>query len=103
MILKPFLSINKVREWYIKNHPEQVLLAKLDDGTLPVKVVDDGVEQNAYLSFDETDDSGRLELEVEILDDLRFKAIIHQNGENVDKSFVRIFTQPEKDAWIEWK
>jgi hypothetical protein len=103
MPLKPFLSLNKVRQWYINNHPDKVLLAKLDDGTLPVRVIDDGVEQDVYLSFDDDDDNGRVELEVELIDDLKFKAVIDEDGDFPKKLHTRIFTQPEKDAWIEWK
>jgi hypothetical protein len=103
MELKPYLSLNKVKEWYIKNRPEEVLLAKLGDGTLPVRVIDDGVEQDVYLSFEDDNDSGRVELEVEMLDDLRFKAIINEEDDFPKKLHMRIFTQPEKDAWIEWK
>jgi hypothetical protein len=103
MTLKPFLSLNKVKEWYMDNKPEEVLLAKLGDGTLPVRVIDNGFELNVYLSFEDEDDAGLIELEVEMIDDLRFKAIIHESDDVLDRSRVRIFTQPEKDAWIEWK
>jgi hypothetical protein len=75
-----------------------VLLAKLDDGTIPIRVTDDGVEQDAYLSMD--DEQERTELEVEILSDLEFKAVILEDGV---KKYTRIFRQPEKDAWIEWR
>jgi len=106
--MKPYLVLNKVKEWYIQNRPEEVLLAKLEDGTLPVSVIDDGVEQSVYLSFNEGDDT-IFELEVEIIDDLRFKAIIDEDIDRPDlemskhKTYERIFTQPEKNAWIEWR
>jgi hypothetical protein len=105
--IKAFLNLEKARDWFLKNKPEDVLLAKLDDGTLPVKVIDDGVEQNVYLSFNEGDDV-IFELEVEIIDDLRFKATIDEDiHTDLDiskhKKYERIFTQPEKDAWIIWR
>ena len=95
---KPFLVLSKVQKWYMANRPDQVLLAKLDDGTIPIRVTDDGVEQDAYLSMD--DEQERTELEVEILSDLEFKAVILEDGV---KKYTRIFRQPEKDAWIEWR
>jgi hypothetical protein len=105
--LKPFLSLKKVRDWYHNNRPDLVLLAAFDDYTIPVRVVDDGVEQDVYLEIDLTDSSsqdGLSELEVEIIDDLKFKAMIRQDYEDPNsQKYVRIFTQPEKDAWIIWK
>jgi hypothetical protein len=97
---KPYLVIPKVQKWYMDNRPEDVLLAKLDDGTIPVTVVDDGIEQKVYLSMDEGGNGGITELEVEILSDLEFKAVIVEDGV---KRYTRIFRQPEKDAWIEWR
>jgi hypothetical protein len=100
----PFLSLQKVRSWHLENKPGEVLLAKLDDNTMPIRVVDDGVEQDVYLSFDEETDNGLLEIKVEMIDDLRFKAIIRHDYKNPDsQKYERIFTQPEKDAWIVWK
>ncbi len=98
------MTIKKVREWYLRNNPEKVLLAKLDDGMMPIRVVDDGVEQDVYLSFDEENDIDIFEIEVEVIDDLRFRAIIRHNLEDPNsQKYERIFTQPEKDAWIEWR
>jgi hypothetical protein len=103
-VRKAFMTIKKVRQWYLKNNPEKVLLAKLDDGMMTIRVVDDGVEQDVYLSFDEETDGNVFEIEVEVIDDLRFKAMIRQDFEDPNsKKYERIFTQPEKDAWIEWR
>jgi hypothetical protein len=96
---KAFLRIAKVKEWFFKNRPEDVLLAKLDDGTIPVKVIDDGVEQDVYLSLE--DEQEIMELEVEMINDLEFKAII--KNDDGSQRYLRIFKQPEKDAWIEWR
>lgn len=98
------MNINRVREWYLKNSPDKVLLAKLDNGMMAVRVVDDGTEQDVYLSFDEETDGIVFEVEVEVIDDLRFKAMIRHNYEDPNsQKYERIFTQPEKDAWIEWR
>lgn len=102
---KPFLSIKKVRQWFLQNSPGEVLKAKLGDGTTTIVVSDDGVEQEVYLSFDEETDGEVVEMEVEIIDDLRFRATIEDKRDDgeVRGTFVREFTQPEKDAWIVWK
>ena len=98
------MNIKRVREWYLRNSPEKVLLAKLEDGTMPIRVIDDGVEQDVYLPFDEETDGNVFEIEVEVIDDLRFKATIRHDYEDPNShKYERIFTQPEKDAWIEWR
>lgn len=98
------MTIEKVRQWYLKNNPDKVLLAKLSDGSMPIMVIDDGVEQEVYLYFDEETDGNLFEIEVEVIDDLRFKAMIRENFEDPNsRMYERIFTQPEKDAWIEWR
>lgn len=100
-MLRPFLSIKKVKQWFIDNKPEDVLLAMFNDGTIPILISDDGVEQLVYLSMDDDSDNGVSEIEVEIIDDLRFKALIVPSEEG--DPYTRVFTQPERDAWIEWK
>jgi hypothetical protein len=101
---KPFLVLKKVREWFTRNSPDRVLLAMLDDGTIPIRVVDDGVEQEVYLSFYDESDDNVFEIEVEMIDDLRFKAMIRHDYHDLNsQKYNRIFTQPEKDAWIEWR
>jgi hypothetical protein len=97
---KPFLVLSKVQKWYMANRPEEVLLAKLDDGTIPITVVDEGLEQKVYLSMEDGGNGDKTELEVEILSDLEFKAVIVEED---GKTYSRVFRQPEKDAWIEWR
>lgn len=108
--LKPFMSLKKVRQWYHDNRPDLILLAALDEGLIPVRVVDDGVEQDVYLEIDiankekPEETSNMVEMEVEIIDELRFKAMIRSNYEDPNsQKYERIYTQPEKDAWIVWK
>jgi hypothetical protein len=100
---KPFLVLSKVKQWYIDNFPDKVVLAIFEDGTIPVTVEDDGVEEEVYLSFD-MDENEQFEIEIEMIDDLRFRALILEDLDNpVSRRHNRIYTQPSKDSWIEWR
>jgi hypothetical protein len=106
---KYFLSLKKVREWYMQNRTDEVLLAVLSDNTIPVKVIDGGREQDVYLEIGP--DGGALrndepvtEIEVELIGNNKAKGMIQDYDNDGDKDgdpFERIFIMPDEESWIE--
>jgi hypothetical protein len=103
-----FISLKKVRQWYLDNKEDEVLLATLNDGTIPIRVIDNDREQNVYLEI--SPDGGPLreepitEIEVELLGNGRAKGMIQEYTNNGDKDgnpFERIFIMPDDESWIE--
>jgi len=106
---KYFLSLKKVREWYMQNRTDEVLLAVLGDNTIPIKVIDGGREQDVYLEISPSggpvrEDEPVTEIEVELIGNNRAKGMIqnHDNdGDNNGDPFERIFIMPDDESWIE--
>lgn len=107
---KYFIVLNKVRKWYMENKLGDVLLAVLNDGTIPIRVIDGDREQDVYLEIGP--DGGPIrqepitEIEVELLGNGRAKGIIQEYKDNNinDKDgdpFERIFIMPDDESWIE--
>jgi hypothetical protein len=106
---KHFLVLKKVRDWYMRNKIDEVLLAALGDNTIPIKVVDGGKEQNVYLEIGPgggplRNDEPVTEIEVELIGNNRAKGMIQDYDNDGDKDgdpFERIFIMPDEESWIE--
>jgi hypothetical protein len=106
---KYFISLKKVRQWYLDNKKDEILLATLDDGTIPIRVIDNNREQNVYLEI--APDGGPIsenepvtEIEVELIGNNMAKGMIQNHDNDGDKDgdpFERIFIMPDDESWIE--
>lgn len=101
---KYFLSTRKVREWFLRHRPADVLMAKLDgDNTVEIEAEDNGEKNTVYFDVDGNNYIGEEmveEIEVEMIDDLTFRFVALKENET-EEDIVRIMRQPEKGAWIE--
>ena len=99
-----FLSTKKVKEWFRRHRPGEVLLAKLEgDNMLEIDAEDNGEPNTVYFEVDGDNYVGdRLveEIEVEMIDDLTFSFVVVKERDE-EEDVVRVMRQPEKGAWIE--
>jgi hypothetical protein len=108
-IKKYFLVLKKVRKWYMENKTDEVLLAALNDGTIPIRIIEKNVEQDVYLEIGPDggplrEDEPITEIEVELLGDGKAKGMIQEYTDNGDRDgdpYERIFIMPDDESWIE--
>jgi len=87
--MKAYLNKEKIIAWYMKNNPEEFLLAKLNDGQkINEDTRYDASWMEEYDGFEVIPDKN----------DKRILKLVHEDNNN--ELYVH---QPEEDAWIEWK
>jgi hypothetical protein len=96
--MKAYLSKEKIIAWFMKNNPEEFLLAKLNDGQRIDKNTSYDTSWIEMYNGQEVsiDERNKLILRFSGKEETRF-------GEGYDRMVSLQIFQPEKDAWIEWR
>jgi hypothetical protein len=96
---KYFLTTKKIKNWYMNNKQEDVLLAKLKDNLLPIPCIENGIKTEIYLDITDNDIEEDYRFQVGKIDKLSYVITIIK--ENDQDTISRVFNEPELGAWTE--
>lgn len=96
--MKAYLSKKKIEEWFMRNRPDELLLAKLKDG--------EKIDENTSYDVSWMDRYDGREVLIDERDNLILR-VSESKETRLGKGYESIeslaIVQPEEDAWIEWR